>query len=353
MDLKIVILVSTLEIGGAEKQSVLLHNSLNKNYETFMIIFYGKRIDDKLWCLVEKKENILCLKGSFFNKLIKIYRFFKQKKVSFLFSFLTLPNLIGGILGRLAGVKNIYGSIRNTKLQSWKIIIERIVANRLSSHTIVNSYNAESIFNKKAFKNVITIPNCFPKVDKPVARDFQVSNLVNIITVGRFVPEKDYDTALEVINSLIQLNLKIKYTIVGYGVLENQIREKVEKLGIENYVIMYINPNNISELLYKSDIYLSTSLYEGTSNSILEAMNASLPIVATEVGDNDRMVIEGCNGYLLPISDVKNIAESVAVLIKNPKMRVEMGLKSNTVLKERYSQSTFEFKYYSIIDEKV
>lgn len=353
MDLKIVILVSTLEIGGAEKQSVLLHNSLNKNYETFMIVFYGKRVDEKLLSLVEKKENILCLKGGFLNKLIKIYRFFKQNKVSFLFSFLTLPNLIGGILGRLAGIKNIYGSIRNTKLKGWKVFVERVVANRLSTLTIVNSYSAESIFNNKAFKNLITIPNCFPTVDKPVVRDSKDSNLVNIITVGRFVPEKDYDTALEVINCLVQQKINVKYTIVGYGILENQIREKVEKLGLEDYVTMYINPNNISELLYQSDIYLSTSLYEGTSNSILEAMNASLPIVATEVGDNNRMVIEGYNGYLLPISDVECITKSIVELIKNPEMRIEMGLKSNSTLKKRYSQSAFEFNYNAIIDEKV
>lgn len=51
-------------------------------------------------------------------------------------------------------------------------------------------------------------------------------------------------------------------------------------------------------MLDKADIYLSTSLFEGTSNSIMEAMNADLPIVATNVGDNGLLVKNEINGFL-------------------------------------------------------
>lgn len=85
---------------------------------------------------------------------------------------------------------------------------------------------------------------------------------------------------------------------MGYGSLEAQIREWIKQYGIDDITTVYINPNNIAELLDQANIYISTSLFEGTSNSIMEAMNADLPIVATNVGDNGQLVQNRENGFL-------------------------------------------------------
>lgn len=72
--------------------------------------------------------------------------------------------------------------------------------------------------------------------------------------------------------------------------METQVRKWIRQYVIDDITTIYINPNNIAELLDQADIYISTSLFEGTSNSIMEAMNADLPIVATNVGDNGQLV---------------------------------------------------------------
>ena len=76
--------------------------------------------------------------------------------------------------------------------------------------------------------------------------------------------------------------------------LEAQIREWVELYGIKDRTDIHIKPNNVSELERNADIYISTSLFEGTSNSIMEALNWSLPVVATnEQSESSRELFYG------------------------------------------------------------
>jgi glycosyltransferase involved in cell wall biosynthesis len=196
-------------------------------------------------------------------------------------------------------------------------------------------------------KNTLVVQNCYVNIAEPLTRT-NVAR-VKVITVGRFVAQKDYTTALLCAAELKKKNMQFEYHIVGWGELEGQIRDKVKELALDDVVTIHINPPRIPELLVQSDIYLSTSLFEGTSNAIMEAMDASLPIVATNVGDNNRLVVEQQNGYLHQVGDVPGITESLVTLIKDRGLRNTMGISSNTLLKSNYSVGTFKEKYLEII----
>lgn len=345
---KIAILVNTLESGGAEKQSIFLLNALKEDFQTYFIVFHGNRIEDKLVQLIEGDNyTLIRLYGYSLVKLIHLYRIFKSNNISHLFSYLAKPNFYGAIIGRLAGVQNIYASIRTSKLPLWKIILEKIASNYFSTATIFNSYAGENVFKGKGIKKSIVIPNCFAAISAPFKR-VQKEKL-KVITVGRFVPEKDYLTAIKAINILKETNDKFIFQIVGYGPKENEILNKIAEFCLENSVEIFINPVNIPELLNEADIYLSTSLFEGTSNSIMEAMNASLPIVATNVGDNNKLVLEGTNGFLHDVGDYKAIAKSLKTLIDDYKTRIKYGLESNQILNENYSYEKFKIKYLKLM----
>lgn len=349
MNKVVAILVNTLESGGAEKQSVYLYNGLKQNYKCYYIILYGERIESKIRnLLVVERDELVLLKGNMITKLLYLYSFLKSKNVTHLFTYLTKPNFLGSIIGRIADVENIYSGIRNSRLPYWKFVLDKISSNLFCTGTIVNNYLGEIWVRKLGLNNTIVIPNCFYEVNKPIRR--QGSNDVVIITVGRFVPQKDYVTSLKVIMKLVQNNNNIKYKIVGYGFLERQIRSLIYELSLVNYVDLIINPNNISDLLNEADIYLSTSLFEGTSNSIMEAMNASLPVVATNVGDNNRLIQQGENGFLHAVGEYKEIAKSVELLIQNYELRLKFGIESNRVLSLNYSYEKFKQSYIQLID---
>jgi len=346
----IAIFVNTLKSGGAEKQSIYLLNALKDNFNIYLIILYGNQIEEKLMrSITGNNYTLIKLQGNTFIKLFNIYNVFKKNKITHLFTYLTKPNFYGAIIGRLAGIKYIYTNIRTSKLPYWKILLENIASNCLSTTTIFNSYSGARIFRDKGIKNGIVIPNCFPEIASAFRREQK--EIIKIITVGRFVEEKDYFTALRAIKELQANRDNFIFQIVGYGRMENTIRKKISELCLDNIVELFINPNNISDLLNSADIYLSTSLFEGTSNSIMEAMNASLPIVATDVGDNNRLISEGINGFLSAARDYVSMAQSLKELINDYEQRIKFGLASHKILSENYSFEKFQNPYLKLVNK--
>lgn len=127
--------------------------------------------------------------------------------------------------------------------------------------------------------------------------------------------------------------------------LEDYIRSLIAKYGIEDHTTIYINSDNIPSLLDNADIYLSTSLFEGLSNSILEAMNADLPVVATNVGDNSYMVKHGHNGYLASIGDFRNLGDYILSLANDADKRLNMGRRSKELLEAHFTGRKFTDNY--------
>jgi glycosyltransferase involved in cell wall biosynthesis len=84
------------------------------------------------------------------------------------------------------------------------------------------------------------------------------------------------------------------------------------------------------------DIAALTSDSEGLSNAILEAMAAGLPVIATRVGGNVELVEDGRTGLLFPAGSDEAFAASVAKLVKNPELRVQMGMEARTRALAKY-----------------
>ena len=119
---------------------------------------------------------------------------------------------------------------------------------------------------------------------------------------------------------------------------------------MSNYTQILIAPDNVQEILKSADIYLSTSLFEGTSNSIMEAMNWSIPVVATNVGDNNQLIKDSWNGYLISIGDYKKLSEHLLKLLHDDKLRIEMGIRGNERL-HNYSVERFVENYSKVLEK--
>ena len=193
------------------------------------------------------------------------------------------------------------------------------------------------------------IPNCFYNTREPEHRLGQ--DIVRVVTVARFVNQKDYPTSIATMAKAMAADSSIRYTIIGHGELEHKVKQLVEDYGIEDRTEILINPRGVLDLISKADIYLSTSLFEGTSNSIMEAMNVSLPVVATNVGDNARLVEDGVTGYILPVGDVKAFSDAIVRLAADPKLRDRMGVEANLRLQREYSYSAFAKRYLNLVRE--
>lgn len=354
MQHNIAILIPTLKAGGAEKQAVLLASQLSKRFNVHVIILAGEQnvaFSRNVEIIESSNVKLHKLQGGTMAKYKALKALLKENNIDILFNYLTKPNVIGSIAGKKAGVKRIYNGIRNSRIDWWKLILERFAHNHYATATIYNCYSGEEYFSSKGLKKdkAIVIPNCFQNIAEPITREDK--EIKHIVTVGRFVPQKDYKTIIRTIACLKELRKDFVMDIIGYGEEEQNIRAWIKEYGVENYIKIYIRPENVQDIVRAADIYLSTSLFEGTSNSIMEALNWSLPVVATNVGDNNYLVIDGVNGTLHPIGDAKGMAESIAKLIGNHELRNEFGLAGNKNLRDNYSMEIFEKRYLKLIEQ--
>jgi len=181
-----------------------------------------------------------------------------------------------------------------------------------------------------------------------------------LLSVGRYHVKKGYEYLLKAMPYIIAEYRKVKLIIIGsrLHILNNLKME----LNLEEYVIFLGQqsfnynkdksqidlakiPNDTLLSAYKSsDIYVSSSLIEGFSLVLVEAMAAGLPIVATNVPGNEDGVIDGENGFLVESKDPEALANNIVRLLKNDRLREKLGKKSKGLAK-RYDWESITQEY--------
>jgi glycosyltransferase involved in cell wall biosynthesis len=149
------------------------------------------------------------------------------------------------------------------------------------------------------------------------------SRVVGIIANLR--PVKDHATLLQAIRLLRDGWPDLRLVVVGAGECEDDLKALASDLGIPDRVrfagLRPVNPN----LHHLFEISVLCSLKEASSNSIIEAMAAGNPVVATDIGGNADLVLDGVTGFLVPPSDPCSLATAIETLLRNPGLRQTMG----------------------------
>ncbi len=347
----ILIFTNTLEKGGAEVQALALSNVLQEQYKVYVVVFYGKQIHPELLASARRAHiELIFLSGNKIRNIFDLIAIIQKYHIDCIYSFLATTNVYAGIIGKLCRVPYLLGGIRSSRYKGMKMYVQRWVHNHCMTLSISNNYNGKDFLAKAGFKvdKIQVIHNAFVPKDTSLIKSLHEIPL--IVSVGRFVPEKDYITALEAIHSLRLQHpeLSFLYHIIGYGPLENKISQHIKTMELEDITEVLINPLNIDQYLFASDIFLQTSLFEGTSNAILEAMYAQLPIVATEVGDNKYMVSSE-NGFLCEVKQINELAEKLGVLLQDTALRQRMGEKSKEIVCNRFSVENFKQQHLQLL----
>ncbi len=131
-------------------------------------------------------------------------------------------------------------------------------------------------------------------------------------TVGRLREEKGYRYLLEAAAQLIEkFGNEIYFVIVGAGDLEEPLRQQAKDLNIDSQVIFTGSRDDIELLLSGMDVFICSSLWEGFSTAVLEAMAAGVPVIATDIPGNRELIQAEVNGWIVPPADPAAIAHIV------------------------------------------
>lgn len=345
---KIGICVKNLTSGGAEKQAVMLANVLAERHQVSFIILNGEKIHSKYLDMLSPVVQIVKFEGNRKERLKQYRQWVLEETPDLIFSYLTAANYYSVRAARGTATKVVTG-LRNSRLPLSKHIADALLNHMGAVMSVCNCESGKRHFASKGFKGskIVVIPNCFDPIDS--YRDREPTDIVNVITVGRFVPQKDYHTAIRAVAEASRRCPQLRFTVIGYGELEAQVRGWLREEGIEGITRILIDSDCVADELRMADIYMSTSLFEGISNSIMEGMNADMPIVATSVGDNDVLVKSGVNGYLTAIGDYEAIAGHLVELVVDVDKRREMGRRSKEILEANFTKELFAERYNNLI----
>lgn len=166
-----------------------------------------------------------------------------------------------------------------------------------------------------------------------------------IFFVARLDPVKDHATALRAVDKLRKSVPRAQLIIVGEGPQQSEITRLIQDLQLESNVKLLGLRQDVPRLLAAADCLLLTSVSEGIPLTIIEAMAAGLPVVATNVGGVAEVVVDQHTGYLHQAGDDGAIAASLQYLSEHPDHAQDLGHQGQHRAHERFSQQAMDQHY--------
>jgi glycosyltransferase involved in cell wall biosynthesis len=286
----------------------------------------------------------------------KLYQVLRQESVDIIQTWLYHADLLGLVVGRIAGVKRIVWGVRcsNMHLRNYRFLTALTVKlgsllSPLADAIVFNSEEGKRVHRRRGYNTgrTVLIPNgfdteCFHPDES--ARDWLRSHLqlngdvVLIGIVGRFDPMKDQRAFLKAASILVEKEDDVHFIMVGRGI-EPQNEELMSYLGdggLRGRVHLLGLRHDIPRIVAALDIATSSSAFgEGFSNTVGEAMACGVPCVVTDVGDSSRIV--GDAGIVVPPRDPIAMAGAWEQLLKlGSHGRRLLGERARTRIAENY-----------------
>ena len=186
---------------------------------------------------------------------------------------------------------------------------------------------------------------------------FSLANRTLIGAVGRLMPVKDQINLWHAYRKLAQAQPEVAENsaliLVGDGPLKARIEEEVEASGLTTSVWLTGARDDIPLLLNCFDMFVLPSLAEGISNTLLEAMASELPVIATRVGGNAELVVDGETGTLVPRADADALAAALGKYLGSPDLRRAHGAAGLARVQRQFSLDVMVGNYQKEYEELI
>lgn len=313
---KILIILNDLKNGGVERVlSVLANYFADKNYLVHVMAIASEQISYELspkicyeyipLMQIYKKESLL----KEFKVMFRIYK--EMNRIN--------PDYVIGFDDSI-----IIRSIPSAWLQRRKIIVsERIdptiyglpmrivrqVAYDMADKVVFQTEDAQKFFPKRTQKKSVIIPNPLTE-GLPYHSD---ENNKRIIMAGRLRAQKNTSLAIKAFSRFYKIHNDYTLVIYGEGEELDSLKKLALELGVEGNVLFPGHISYIHEEMSKATMYVSSSDYEGISNSMLEALAIGTPCICTDcpVGGARMFIKNNVNGVLVPVGDMEAIADAM------------------------------------------
>lgn len=329
--MKVKHIITGLNDGGAEAVLYRLCHHDKENQHIVISLMdkgkYGPLLEDmgvQVYCLNMPAGKIR------FSALIKLYKLIRQLKPDVVQTWMYHADLIGGIIARLAGVKNIVWGVHHTTLVKGEskrstILIAKInalISSFIPRKIIYCAEKSRQVQESIGFSHKIghVVPNGYNidnfKPDFNAGMAFrQEVGLADekflIGHVGRYHPFKDYPTLVNAVSLLTKEKSALKVAMVGSDLTTDntQLNQLIKDNICTEHITLLGRRNDITAVMNGFDLFVLSSVSEAFPNVLNEAMACGTPCITTDVGD--AAVIVGDTGWVVPPKDPQALAKAM------------------------------------------
>jgi glycosyltransferase involved in cell wall biosynthesis len=367
---KVLIVISNMEFGGAQRQIVELVNNINQNeFEVHVCSLseyapLAEQFNDNIPLHIIHKQ------AKFdFTVVFKLAKLIRKYRFNVIHSYLFDAEIAARLAGKLSLTKiKIVGSERNSNYtlkpiqkrayRLTKNLVSRIIANSQSGA----DYNALQT-KQPASKYCVVYngvdTNRFKPQDKSSIRE-ELGIPPDCGLIGMFASfkqQKNHPFLIEALKKVKEQGDKFKLLLVGdtlHGGLHgsdeytSEVKKQINESGFYNDVIFLGNRDDIERIYPACDFTVLPSLFEGTPNVVLESMACAVPCIATNVSDNGRIIEHAYSGYIVTVGDVNSLAQYISTLLNHKDQLDRLSVNARKTMLDCFSSQKLAEKMCAV-----
>lgn len=357
----LIVVTPNLLVGGAEKVSVSLANEASKNLEGEVLLLALNGAGKLKKGLVQETTFIDLKSASSLLLLVRLFVFLLFNRgpiiscqrtsnvyVGLCNIFLFRRRLIFREASTLTSLAQDSFFIRNLKIFTMWLSYKgctHVVANSEDTKSDLLKYSIASCCKCSVIGNPVIPRNINELREKCISHKWLSGNFKVILSVGRLEPVKDFLSIIEAMKKLIDMDKGYRLIIIGDGELRGSLINQVNDLGISEFVDFIHFSDNVFAYMNKADVYVSTSLWEGFGNTIVEAMACGLPVVGFDCpGGARQLILDDSASKLIMNRSVNELVSGINSIVNINASRDE----NLNALK--YRVDIIFNRYYELID---
>lgn len=331
----------------------LSDNSYDDFHLPYKVIRINRKIKKPLRNIIVIKEIVKAAKNSdliFSNTLA-----FESAVAAKLSNKKFIQKIVGDIAwerahtsGRFKGNIEEY-QISHLNIKSQLTNWYRNFAVKASDLIITPSYYLKNIVSMWNYPhdNISVIYNA---VEFEEADDSKPKDKYRILSVARLIPHKGIEAILQ---CLAKVDFDYEYIVIGDGPLKNTLEQSALALGINASFIGNISKRDVATWLASSNLFILNSSYEGLPHIVLEAMENSCPVIASNVGGTPEVVQDCMNGLLFEYNNIDELLEKITLIRQNKLLRERLIQNGKDYTKEFANVNKMIEKYIHIVQEVI
>lgn len=328
--LRVVHLLPNLSIGGMERLLVEMLRHTNRDWVSPRVLCTGERgeLADEAERLGVPVDALGRPPGRNYRLIVTLARWFRAAGTDIVHTHGPYAHFYGALAARLSGGRPLVHTKHGflwpwTRRRHWQTRLAGLLSTRVVA---VSRDLAEQVRQREGIRNG-RLEVLYNGID---TRQFEprgdyFSDPPTAVMVARFSDEKDFETLLRATQHVRQQRPDFRLTLIGDGPLRQEMQTLATQLAVEQAVEFLGNRHDVPAQLAAASMFILSTRTEGLSISLLEAMAAGLPVVATAVGGNPEVIVEGQTGFLVPRGSAEKLAEKIVWLLDHPREAQAMG----------------------------